>query len=348
MIKEFKIFESKNVGILYHFTTLSNFYLMVEQDKPFLRPIKNYVTLWNSVICCTRNYNMKSKQLRSQKRECRITLDGNKLSEKYKIKSYFDKNYPDREEREERIFTNENVDIKKYCLRIDILDKPCPPDETDINYYNYDDIDDGYEYLKQRIIELTDLPIFFVDKMKPYNRLNENLFERKIEELIFDKTSYNQINENITEFDILPPKKLKKYGGGGYIYYAIFIEMYLPQKVVNLLSPTNKYPGSYVLKNIYENNPYLVGIYELKILPTYVDSKIINGQKYDKIILNDLLKSPVRLNEEKIKILHNDLIFNILDKMNTENINLKEIIKFDMFETFENPLIDEDIWENMK
>lgn len=180
MIKEFKIFESKQVGVIYHFTFIYNLYKILNEREPSLRPIGDHIS-------CTRNFNMKSNELKLEKQCCRITLDGNKISQKYRIIPYFDMRNPDTEEREEKIiindklFINGRLDLKKYCIRIDILNNP-PIIEDDssknpINTYTFEpnqylnkqqDISFGYELLKNQITSLNSpLPIFFVDKMNP-------------------------------------------------------------------------------------------------------------------------------------------------------------------------------------
>jgi hypothetical protein len=158
-----------------------------------------------------------------------------------------------------------------------------------------------------------------------------------------------QIFENLTDSGILPPKiKQKNSNGGKYLYYAIFEEMFIPNKLEKILSPKMQYVGDYLLKNLYnKGNSHQVGIYEFKILPKYVDTKIIDGKKYNKIILNDYLKTPTKLTEEKIEELHNSLIFNILDNYNTENLDLTKLLKFNLFSAFINEQIDEDSWENI-
>jgi hypothetical protein len=156
--------------------------------------------------------------------------------------------------------------------------------------------------------------------------------------------------ENTTNFDVLPPKKKIKSGGSGhYEYYALFEEMFMPAKLIYLLTTSGqKYPGGFLLKDIYKKNPYNVGgIYEFQVLPVYVDSKRINDIKHDKILFNNYLRCPFKLTEEKIKELHRTLIFNILEKYNTENLDLKNILKFNLFSATEMDDMDEDRWENI-
>jgi hypothetical protein len=68
---------------------------------------------------------------------------------------------------------------------------------------------------------------------------------------------------------------------------------------------------------------------------TYVDQKIINGEKYDKLIINDYLRTITQMNKETVKKMHNELILDILNDYNSENINLNELLKFDNFESYQ-------------
>lgn len=185
-----QILEGKQVGMIYHFTSIYNLYKILSEKEPSIRPIRTYIS-------CTRNWNMQSRELKLEKQCCRITLDGNKISHRYKIKPHFDFNYPDSEEREERILNSDGIDLKKYVIRIDILNNPVLdpndhfhdpndnnyPPHSAINSYTFKtnqyldkahEINHGYELLKNQITSLNStLPIFFVDKMKPVKYDNE-------------------------------------------------------------------------------------------------------------------------------------------------------------------------------
>ena len=107
--------ESKNIGIIYHFTHLMNLSFILES--------KTFMTRYNDMpkfkydysVSCTRNKSFAWGGVR-------IMLDGDKISQKYVIKpvSYFKFN---RSQSEERIFTNnETFPIFDYILQIDIID----------------------------------------------------------------------------------------------------------------------------------------------------------------------------------------------------------------------------------
>jgi len=334
MITDFQLFEGKQVGVIYHFTSIYSLYKILSTREPYLgsTPL--------NFISCTRNFDMKSNELKLEKQCCRIALDGNKLSEKYRIRPHFDIRYPEPEEREERVFTNYNpIPLDKYIIRIDILNNPpIGKNDSAINSYSFEpnqylgikkpkDIISNYDRFKDQITSLNNskYPIHFVDRMNPI-KLNEN---------------------SITDFYVPPPKIMKKSGGdGNYKYYAIFDEMFLPKKLITLISPNKN--GTYLLNKIIKNNPYKQGLNEFLIIPTYVNNVNINGKFYDKIILNDHLKSPFESSEEDTNIIHKDLILNILDKHNDENINLENVIKFNSFSS--TPMgheVDDDWWEQM-
>lgn len=186
MITEFQIFESKQVGIIYHFTSIYTLYNILSEREPSLRPM-------GVTICCTRNFDMKSKELKLEKQCCRITLDGNKISNNYKITPYIHTGWNESartlygEEREERITINGRLNLNKYALRIDILNNPPIIDYYPkhlfggINTYtfepnqylqNKDEIKKYYNEFKNKIKELNlSIPIFFVNKMIPIGNI---------------------------------------------------------------------------------------------------------------------------------------------------------------------------------
>jgi hypothetical protein len=130
---------------------------------------------------------MKSKELRVDKRSCRIAVDYNKLKNNYKIKPYSDQIYKDETEREERVFTQkynlDGINIVSSLIDIEILkDAPYEEELNDrkygiINTHHPDEniylndknaIDKIYNEYKNKIYNLkTHLPIKFVDNFKP-------------------------------------------------------------------------------------------------------------------------------------------------------------------------------------
>ncbi|MFW6247357.1 MAG: hypothetical protein ACOC22_04280 [bacterium] len=83
--KEF-LEESKQVGILYHYTNLSNLITILKQN--ILKTSSGMDDLRPFAVSFTRNKNFhkKGQFLKSGWNQCRIVVDGDKLSNKYKVK----------------------------------------------------------------------------------------------------------------------------------------------------------------------------------------------------------------------------------------------------------------------
>lgn len=121
--------ESKQAGILYHFTPLRGLRGIVSYNE--MRSGYNYISF-------TRSFNLEL-WTSQHGAYCRIAVDGEKLSHKYKIQPYLydpteDKLIPSdaqvdidkrREwygkEREERVKTSPLLNIKSYVVQVDIL-----------------------------------------------------------------------------------------------------------------------------------------------------------------------------------------------------------------------------------
>jgi hypothetical protein len=108
------IIESKQVGILYHFT-----------DQEGLEGILNdggLKTNYRNFISFTRSF-LAPKSSTLEHQYVRITFDGNKLSNKYKFQPFADGGYED--EMEERILWPMRKVLKCdfSIIRIDILKK---------------------------------------------------------------------------------------------------------------------------------------------------------------------------------------------------------------------------------
>lgn len=91
ILKEGFLNESKNVGILYHFTALDNTIKIFEENclKPHMETTKT-----KYFYCCslTRDKNLNKggnpKEFNSRINAIKITLNGSKISEHYKIIPY--------------------------------------------------------------------------------------------------------------------------------------------------------------------------------------------------------------------------------------------------------------------
>lgn len=115
--------EAKQVGPLYHFTSYGRMILIVK-DNFVLKP--KILTSESDYLSFTRNKQMISDSVPSN---VRITVDGDKLSEKYKIEPYADTKagygrnaWDESEERISMIRYPKGVDISNMIKSIDILD----------------------------------------------------------------------------------------------------------------------------------------------------------------------------------------------------------------------------------
>jgi len=124
--KLLNISEAKQVGNIYHFTYISNMLLILKNNK--LESTWSLDTE-NFSISFTRNKNFKkSNYIVKVPRECALVLDGDKLSENYRIypiEYYYTQRgigiHPEAKESEERISFNTQRDIeniKNYILSI--------------------------------------------------------------------------------------------------------------------------------------------------------------------------------------------------------------------------------------
>lgn len=107
---EYILKEAKQVGYIYHFTTLSNIEKIIKSNK-IEKGKEGYVSL-------TRDFQLPNYNgyFNSGEYIVRITIDGNKLSENTKIKPISDKSFND--EREDGVAESINL---KYIKQIDIL-----------------------------------------------------------------------------------------------------------------------------------------------------------------------------------------------------------------------------------
>jgi hypothetical protein len=189
------IYESKQVGIIYHFTKIYNL------DSILYRPPIVLTNYNRNYISFTRDYNF-SRSAGGDFKFCvvRLVIDGNRLSNKYRISPFnffavdddsksvinIHKNAKARSgkdvESEERIMKNE-VDITDSLIQIDILkdwEDICVKDSSDdfknildgYNEYDFDEQDmiDGFISDTKEKIELysDEYDINIVQKWMPY------------------------------------------------------------------------------------------------------------------------------------------------------------------------------------
>lgn len=114
MITDFQIFEGKQVGVIYHFTTIDTLYDLLHRARYVTKDInKIYLKYgYRTNISFTRNFNMRSPELKKEKRCVRIAIDGDKLSHHHKIEPFSDPIYDkNRLEREERVLRGRYDDV---------------------------------------------------------------------------------------------------------------------------------------------------------------------------------------------------------------------------------------------
>jgi hypothetical protein len=146
---DFKTFEAKNIGDLYHFTDHHSLISILKSDKLKasklegidVRKTINDTSINEYYISFTRNKNLNKESREFKRSNFRITFNANKLSENYKITpyNYYDTTYtklPNTFESEERIYFKKGYkpyikDIKKYIKEITFLNEP-----EDIFYIN--------------------------------------------------------------------------------------------------------------------------------------------------------------------------------------------------------------------
>ena len=119
MIKLSRMNESKNLGILYHFTPIKNLLKIINSNKLIANDCDDLVT----GVSLTRNKNLN----RGGCTWVRLSLDGTKLSNNHKIipvndqaewEEQFHTDY-DQRESEERVLSDID-NVKKYLISVDI------------------------------------------------------------------------------------------------------------------------------------------------------------------------------------------------------------------------------------
>lgn len=125
--------EYKQVGMLYHYTSLE-FLLSILNDNE----MKSFNRVKNKfVISFTRDKNW---YYRYKTGPVRITINGNKLSNNYKIQPYHDLSYfnsksatTENDEMEEMVYTKEIINITDYIIEIIIIKNNIDPEDKE--YY---------------------------------------------------------------------------------------------------------------------------------------------------------------------------------------------------------------------
>lgn len=143
ILTESFIDEAKQIGTIYHYTTYKNAISIIEQDKlisDHAVDSTNDNPKYN--ISFTRNKNFASvkRNLISGTIRVRFTIDGDKLSNKYKIEPFaqkgFEKGEKDSFEAEERIVYTEpfSIKISNYLISVDIVKELKDPGKREYDF----------------------------------------------------------------------------------------------------------------------------------------------------------------------------------------------------------------------
>ena len=158
-----EISEGKQVGTLYHFTSYKKLGKIVESNFVLTAKFHEYVSF-------TRNKYMKSDTI---SQNVRITVDGDKLSNKYKFEPHADTRSgygrKSTDEAEERVSLERypnGVDISKAIKAIEIKN---PEADYDADPYDEDTFEPPslLEYEKLiKYLKANNIPFQIVDKFK--------------------------------------------------------------------------------------------------------------------------------------------------------------------------------------
>ena len=157
-----QINEAKQVGLLYHVTSMEGFHNIVKDNFKFKSQINSGIRGKENKASISFSRKPKGDFMPTLGRMVRFTIDGDKLSHKYKIQPYADRkslsgNYGRREyasqyDEAESILIRQKdgnygkpVDLKPYIIRIDVI------------YHSMFDRDFERE---RDFLESIDLPVF--------------------------------------------------------------------------------------------------------------------------------------------------------------------------------------------
>lgn len=131
MVKSFKnyITEEKQVGIIYHYTSIENALRIVDMNR--LNRSTNIDEEGEpDYISFTRDKHFHRHYREGVGTDCRFIVDGTKLSRRYKFKPHNYFSFPgstgyltvqEMDEQEERLLGKDIVDFKQYILKFQIF-----------------------------------------------------------------------------------------------------------------------------------------------------------------------------------------------------------------------------------
>lgn len=151
MIKLRNLIEGKQVGILYHYTSIPRLLSILKDNKLKITSSgRPYVSFTRD-----KNFHKSSRFGLGGNMDVRLVVDGNKLSQKYKITpyQYHFQDYDFKQDEAEEIVDKNIENIKSYLIQID-----CFINEADFN--NKVNHERGFESLLLRFLPDTEYSTF--------------------------------------------------------------------------------------------------------------------------------------------------------------------------------------------
>jgi hypothetical protein len=156
--------EGKQVGDLYHFTDIDSLYYMIKNNGKI--ELDNTFSSFAARDYFSFTRNPKLNTLGEEKTHVRIKLDGNKLSNKYKITPYSDSEYSRTSGQPE---AEERIDSSKYGGKIDL--EPYIKDVYLISSSNWEKYIEDLDWNSGKKSNLKD-KYYHVLKYLNYNNIN--------------------------------------------------------------------------------------------------------------------------------------------------------------------------------
>ena len=200
MITDFKLFERKQIGIIYHFTSLVNLYYILKDDhliayRDIDDEIKNiYPSKKNkdaiTTFSFTRNKNL-AKDIEQGQIDTlltsRIDLDGDSMSDKYKFNPYNWQNHLDKlrdytkssSEAEEMIISDSSYlnGINEYITKVTV--PPLDYFEIEIEYYV-----DADDYIFDNLSNIVEHDLNFTEE-EVENFTDDRVITKKMVEEVY-------------------------------------------------------------------------------------------------------------------------------------------------------------------
>ena len=167
-----ELFERKQVGILYHFTSLQDAWGILHDKEIKINPDAGGITAGyggfvvtqpREGISFTRNHNLKAAAAAggsgNEWGEVRLAFDGDKISDRYKVEPAVDWKHgiTRQEDQAEEMVRRDKVDISSTILKIDVMLNRYYENETDWKSWNNEpDEEEKIKYIEMAKGELTE------------------------------------------------------------------------------------------------------------------------------------------------------------------------------------------------